>query len=137
MSLIPNVHPNQKQTGDGGVDGSGQILVRDPDGNTKYETVVVSVKGGKNLHPSMVGELAGTMEGKAAFGISASKPSRGMYEAAAKAGVYHTEYGTYPKVQIYTVGEYFAGVCPKAMSTVDTTRVAMQKREPRHAQATL
>ena len=139
VSLIPNVHPNQKQTGDGGVDGSGQILVRDPDGNPKYETVVVSVKGGKNLHPSMVRELAGTMEGKAAFGIfiCLEKPSRGMYEAAAKAGVYHTEYGTYPKVQIYTVGEYFAGVRPKVMSIMDTTRVAMQKREPRHAQATL
>ena len=139
VSMIPNVHPNQKQTGDKGVDGSGQIRVQGPGGRIKHETVIASVKGGRNLQPSMIRDLIGTMGDRAAFGIfiCLEKPSAGMYKAAARAGVYHTEYGTYPKVQIYTVEEYFAGIRPKIMSILDTTRVAMQKREPRHAQITL
>lgn len=139
ISLIPNIHPNQRQVGDKGIDGRGQISVIDSQGKRKHEMIIVSVKGGQNIVPGMVRDLIGTIKSqRATFGIfiCLKKPTKKTIQAADEAGVYHTEYGHYPRVQIYTIEEYFQGIRPKIMSILDTTRVSMQKREPHGTQTT-
>jgi DNA modification methylase len=77
-----------KKGGDTGIDGL--LYFRDPSGS-RVEKVVIQVKGGDHLNPSMVRDLRGVMEReKAAFGllITLKKPTKGMLLEAAKAGSY-------------------------------------------------
>lgn len=107
VTRINGMHPNKKQTGDKGVDGKGYI---GPD--HQYETII-SVKGGKTLTPSMIYELIGVVDKeKAHFGvlITIHNPTDGMKKEAAKAGIVTTPLGHhYPKIQIYTISDYFNG----------------------------
>ncbi len=97
VSLIPKLHSNQRQVGGKGIDGRGQIMVGlDKDSKPKYEKIIASVKGGKNLAPSMVRDLVGTVQSeKAAFGIfiCLKKPTKKMLESATKGGIYETPLG--------------------------------------------
>lgn len=102
-----------KKGGDTGIDG--QMFFRTP-GADKLEKAIISVKGGKNLGPSMVRDLRGVIEReKAAFGVFVcmDEPTRGMREEAAVAGVYRYGSLTVPKLQIITVAEIIAGKQPK------------------------
>lgn len=107
VTRIDGMHPNDKQVGDHGIDGRGYI---GPD--HQYKTII-SVKGGKNLTPSMVNELIGVVaRDNAAFGvlITIHNPTDGMKKEAAKAGIVETPLGHhYPKIQIYTISDYFNG----------------------------
>ena len=107
VTRIDGIHPNDKQVGDHGIDGRGYL---GPD--NQYKTII-SVKGGKNLTPSMVNELIGVVaRDDAAFGvlITIHNPTNGMKQEAAKAGVVNTPLGHhYPKIQIYTISDYFNG----------------------------
>ena len=107
VTRIDGMHPNDKQVGDHGIDGRGYI---GPD--NQYKTII-SVKGGKHLTPSMVFELMGVVEREhAAFGvlITIHNPTDGMKKEAAKGGVVNTPLGHhYPKIQIYTISDYFNG----------------------------
>lgn len=82
------------------------------------EAAIVSVKAGQRVGVSMVRDLKGVMEReKAPIGIFVCviKPSREMEREAASAGVY-TDPGTgqtYPRLQIYTLAEYFHNLRPK------------------------
>lgn len=56
---LTNADPNQKQVGDKGIDG----VARFPLGpKNQFGRVLVSVKGGKSLNPSMVRDLGGTVD---------------------------------------------------------------------------
>jgi DNA modification methylase len=113
VSLIDGT-PNEKQVGDRGVDG----VVRFPvSAANDIGRLIVSVKGG-NLNPSMVRDLAGTIEAQnAAMGvlITNQPATKGMVEAAQHSGSYeHPLTGArYPKVQIVSVRELLAGQRPK------------------------
>jgi DNA modification methylase len=110
VSLVDG-QPNEKQVGDKGIDG----VIRIPlDNKDAVGEVLVSVKGGKQLNPAMVRDLAGTVQGrKAEMGvlICMGIPTPGMLEAAKAAGNYRWELtGTsYPRVQIMTVSQLLAG----------------------------
>ncbi len=105
--------PNEKQTGDKGIDG----VIRFPiDGKGNSDRILVSVKGGIT-NPGHVRDLVGTVQSqKAAMGvfISMQAPSKGMKDAANHSGVYkHPRDGkSYPKVQIVSVKEVLAGKRP-------------------------
>ena len=121
---IPHMRPNEKQVGDRGVGGTGWF--RTPDG---YGKVVVSVKGSKNVNPGMVRDLCGTLGNKGAdLGVflMLEEPTRKTAEAAAQAGIYRmVEFESYPKVQIWTVSQYLAGVplkLPPLVRMVETPR---------------
>ena len=117
VSLIPNVMPNNKQVGDKGIDGIGYIKLED--GAAK---VIVSVKGGDALNPSMIRDLQGVLgREKATFGIFVPlrEPTRKMREESATAGVFKTPLATYPKLQIYTISDYFAGKVPTLPTPMD------------------
>ncbi len=114
VSLV-GAQPNAKQVGDRGIDG----VARFPLGGGKHNLgrVLVSVKGGRQLNPAMVRDLAGTLNTeKAELGVLIIQhpPTRGMIEAANRAGTYtHPANGQkLPKVQIVTVEELLEGKRP-------------------------
>jgi DNA modification methylase len=85
--------------------------------NRATEAAIISVKAGKNVGVAMVRDLKGVIEReKAPIGIfiCAVSPTREMDKEAAAAGVYEGVDGrNYPRLQIYTLAEYFAGLRPK------------------------
>lgn len=107
--------PNQKQVGDKGIDGVGRFALDRRGGVGK---VLVSVKGGKNLNPGMVRDLAGTVQTqKAQMGIllTIAPATRGVQDAIDHGGTYtHPSTGeTYPVLQHITIGELLKGKRPK------------------------
>lgn len=114
---IRGIRPNQKKGRDRGIDGRGYVHVGpDAKGNPKHEMIIVSVKGGRQIGPAMVRELRGTVEREdAAFGIFVciKEPTSEMRKEAATGGVFETPLGNrHPKIQIYTVADYFGGHVP-------------------------
>lgn len=111
VSLV-NGQPNEKQVADEGADG----VIRFPlDTKGKRSgRVIVSVKGGKQLSPSMVRDLIGTTGSKGAqmgFLISMEEPTRGMIKAANRAGVYEWPVTdrTFPRIQLLTIEALLEG----------------------------
>ncbi|MBK8628820.1 MAG: restriction endonuclease [Sphingomonadales bacterium] len=98
---------------DRGIDGYLYFTGHD----RKTEAAIISVKAGRNVGVAMVRDLKGVIEReKAPIGIfiCAVNPTREMEREAAAAGVYEGADGrTYPRLQIYTLAEYFAGLRPK------------------------
>lgn len=121
VTRINGIKPNEKQTADRGIDGRGYIyLGKNSKGDPNYAKVIVSVKGGDNLTPSMIHELKGVVEReKAVFGIfmCIKKPTQGMIKEASIGGLVTTPAGQeYPKIQIYTIQDYFMGKQPNLPS---------------------
>lgn len=110
VSLL-NGTPNAKQVGDHGRDG----VVRFFQGRkTKPGEIIVSVKGGKALAPTMLRDLEGTVgRDKKAFGgilVTLWQPTKGMLQHAATAGSFEDPAGNpYPKIQIRTVEDLLNG----------------------------
>jgi site-specific DNA-methyltransferase (adenine-specific) len=96
---------------DGGVDG---IVWFYADKKTT-EKAIVSVKGGKNISDTQVKDLITTVEqtgAKMGFFVTLAPPTKPMMARAAAAGFYKTDYGEYPKIQIFTVEELLRGRQP-------------------------
>lgn len=135
VSLIPNAMPNNKQVGDRGIDGIGYIKL-----DNKTAKIIISVKGGETLNPSMVRDLRGVMEReKADFGIFVSlrEPTRKMSEEAAAAGNFKTPFAHYPKLQIYTISDYFKGIPPRLPTMMDHAKARPDQIQNRGSQTTL
>lgn len=92
-----------KRGGDEGIDGR-LIFAEDDKGG--FGSVILSVKAG-NLVPAYVDQLIGVVEsnkGQIGALISMNKPTQGMYQRAAKAGLYESaHWGKFPKIQLLTV----------------------------------
>lgn len=98
----------QKGGGDQGIDGKIFFM------NGPYGTgrIIVSVKGGDTINPSMVRDLIGTVDSEEAelgLFVCIAEPSPAMIAAAARAGLVKTAHGRFPKVQIITIEELLAG----------------------------
>lgn len=113
VSLVHGT-PNEKKGGDKGRDG----IVRYFQGKKeKPGQIVVSVKGGVQLNPGMVRDLAGVIaaDSKIAGGIliTLHKPTKGMYQTATTSGTWKDVSGTsFPLVQILTAEELLNGKRP-------------------------
>jgi DNA modification methylase len=112
--------------GDTGIDGF--LYFRDLDGNP--QTIILSVKGG-SYTVSQIRDLKSVVDReKAAMGIllALDNPTKGMLSEAATAGYYKMERveKVYPKVQIFTIEEFFTGKLPK---TPDTS-ITLKKAQP-------
>jgi site-specific DNA-methyltransferase (adenine-specific) len=98
--------------GDKGIDG----FMYFNDVNGKSHTVIISVKGG-SYSVSMIRDLCHVVErDNASMGLllALNNPTQGMISEAASAGRFHmpeTE-RSYPRVQIFTIEDYFAGKRP-------------------------
>jgi len=98
---LVNARPRAK---DGGVDGVIGFL----DHSNNLHRVVVQIKGGSNLSPTIIRDLIGTVQKEnAAMGllISLHSPTRGMYQDANHAGDYRGKDRLYKKIQIRTITE--------------------------------
>lgn len=117
VTRINGIMPNQKKGKDRGIDGRGYIPIgNDLKGTPKYAKVIVSVKGGNNIGPAMVRDLKGTVTREnAEFGIfiCIKEPTVEMKREASTGGIFETPLGTkHPKIQIYTINDYFDGRLP-------------------------
>ena len=112
VSLVDAVpYGGKKKGADTGIDGH---IYFKPDRKTT-EKAIVSVKGGDNVSVAMVRDLAHVVEReKAKIGvfITLAEPTKPMQTEAVKAGFYQTLYGKYPKIQLLTIAELFAGKKP-------------------------
>jgi DNA modification methylase len=112
VSLVDGT-PNERQVGDKGFDG----LIRFHHSSGKGPAdgkILVSVKGGKQLNPSMVQALDGALTThKAHMGVfvSLNPVTRGMREIADRGGNYTwpSNGQHFPRIQILTVPELFQG----------------------------
>jgi site-specific DNA-methyltransferase (adenine-specific) len=101
-----------KKGGDKGVDGYFNYL--GPGGS--IEMGVISVKAGDNVNPGMVRDLGRVMERdghKLGLFLSAALPTKGMEAEATSHGLVETEFGRFPKLQIFTLAELFQGKRPQ------------------------
>lgn len=95
---------NKKQSGDKGIDGRIYFEKKDKE----LGKMLISVKGGKHITPSMVRELKGTMEReKSEFAslILTIPPTKGMIEEASQTGQYEFNGIKYDRIQILTTKE--------------------------------
>ncbi|MCY4475654.1 MAG: DNA methyltransferase [Chloroflexi bacterium] len=111
VSRLRGMLPNERKTGDRGIDGRG--YARD---NGQRHLVMAQVKGGKNVGASVVRGMLGSMaDSGAIMGVlivmdnnSATSGVRsdlavGSVEIAGR---------TYPKLQLFTIEDYFSGKYP-------------------------
>jgi site-specific DNA-methyltransferase (adenine-specific) len=128
VSLVNAVpYGGKKRGADGGIDGH---IYFKPDGKMT-EKAIVSVKGGDNVSVPMIRDLGHVVEReKAKIGlfITLAEPTKPMLTEAVKAGFYETPYGKYPKIQILTIEELFAGKRPQ-IPLIDTTAFKKAQRE--------
>lgn len=128
VSLVNAVpYGGKKKGADTGIDG---IIYFKPDGKTT-ERAIVSVKGGANVGVAMVKDLIATVDReKAKIGvfITLAEPTKPMEKEAVTAGFYQTDYGKFPKIQILTIEDLFAGKKPH-MPWLDPTAFKKAARE--------
>ncbi|MDQ1678051.1 MAG: hypothetical protein QOC93_3195 [Actinomycetota bacterium] len=109
VSLVRGT-PNTKQVGDKGSDG----VIRFVTGKKGRANAIVSVKGGKQLTPSMVRDLEGvvakTKNAEMGVLITLHPTTKGMRDAAATGGTYRDWVGNvYSKIQMVSVEELLGG----------------------------
>jgi len=102
---------DKKKGADSGVDG---IIHFSDDQSGKYKKLILQVKSG-HIAVSQIRDLKGVLEReKAVIGalLTLKNPTRAMQEEAVAAGFYEPESlpgQRYPRLQILTIGELFAG----------------------------
>ena len=113
VSLVDAIpFAGKKKGADGGIDG---LIYFKPDGK-KTERAVVSVKGGDSVSVPMIRDLKGVLDReKAPMGLFLClvEPTKPMIAEAASAGIYDTGYGKFPRLQIITIADLFAGKRPQ------------------------
>jgi site-specific DNA-methyltransferase (adenine-specific) len=129
VSLVNAVpYGGKKKGADSGIDG---FIYFKPDGKTT-EKVIVSVKGGGNVNVAMIRDLAHVVDrekGKMGLFITLADPTGPMKTEAVKAGFYESpHHGKFPKIQILTIDELFAGKKPK-IPFVDIAAFKAARRE--------
>lgn len=127
VSLVRGT-PNAKQVGDRGSDG----IVRFSTGAKTSARAVVSVKGGKQLTPSMVRDLEGVVAktdgAEIGILITLHHATKGMRDAAATGGTYRDHFGNaYPKIQIFSVEELLAGAKPQTPPVIAPYTEALKR----------
>lgn len=113
---------------DGGVDG---YLYFKPDGRVT-EKAVVSIKGGEHVDVKMIRDLIATVNrerAKLGIFVTLAAPTKPMVSEAAAAGLYQSPlHGKFPKIQILTIDDLFAGRRPD-MPFRDPSVFKQAKRE--------
>jgi site-specific DNA-methyltransferase (adenine-specific) len=113
VSLVNAVPFGGKKKGaDSGIDG---MIYFKPDPKST-EKAIVSVKGGANVNVAMIRDLAHVVDrerAKIGVFVTLAAPTGPMRTEAVKAGFYETSFGKFPKIQILTIEELFAGKKPQ------------------------
>ena len=107
-ALVDGMEPNKRQRGDGGIDGWGRIAIR----KGTFVDMVSQVKGGSTSPGDVQAFNGARQQAGADLGIFTCFDDRvttRMREAAVSAGRFMDT----PRVQIYTVEDYFEGRRPR------------------------
>ena len=142
VTRIDGIMPNKKKGKDRGIDGRGYIRIGpDSKGQPKYEKIIVSAKGGRNMGPSMIRDLKGTVTREnAAFGIFVciGEPTPEMKKEATSSGIFKTPAGTrHQRIQIYRIKDYFDGRMPDLPQIDSMMQVPIPEKRQSGIQTTL
>ena len=116
IALIPGMLPNIKQTGDGGVDGRGwmqeDIAGAEKPAAAKTPLVIAQVTVSPGINLNKIRALANSMKEKSAlFGVYITPdkiaPTQSVAEILATAGTVAHRGKKYPRLQLWSVEEYF------------------------------
>lgn len=123
--------PNEKQVGDKGIDGVGRFLLT----KKSHGRILVSVKGGRTVTPSMVRDLQGAVQAQGAqMGILVTMASatRGVRDAIDHGGTYtHPANGErFPVLQHVTIVDLLKGRRPK-LPTMLRPYIPAQRQAPK------
>ena len=136
---LVGAQPNQKQVGDKGIDGVGRFVL----GNKKTEVgkILVSVKGGKTINPSMARDLVGTVKQHGAqLGIlvTLEPATKGVQEVIDQSGYWtHPVNGAkYPVLQHFTIQQLLKGQRPN-VPPMYAPYIEAKKQRPAHDQGGL
>ena len=120
VTRVPGLVPNARQTGDGGIDGRGLTL--DKSGDSGRNDVLAQVKGGR-FSLSQLRDFLHVVEREgAALGLYITLDpvdSRAARAEAAGAGTITFGTSSYPKVQLWSVSQWFEGVHPDLPALAD------------------
>lgn len=122
---------NDKKGSDGGVDGTAYVLDFDEKQNPKTNQIIFSVKSGRELAPSVIRDLYGTMQREGAvMGILISLyPAENLVKESKKYGIYKNTMlcQTYPKIQVIHVDEILTGRSMKIPTSLNVLKEAEKK----------
>jgi site-specific DNA-methyltransferase (adenine-specific) len=125
----------KKKGADGGIDG---FIYFKPDGRTS-EKAIVSVKGGDNVSVTQIRDLCYVDErerAKIGVFITLTPPTAPMVKEALKEGFFEANGRRYPKIQILTIEDRFAGKRPD-IPLVDASAFRRAAHEDRSVQRKL
>lgn len=104
---------NEKKGGDAGIDGIAYVLDRDDDQNNAGKEVIISVKSNKNLTPTVIRDLFGTIQREGAvMGILITLyPMLNLVKESKKYGQYKNKLFSkdYPTIEVVSVQEILDG----------------------------
>ena len=119
VTRIPGLAPNDKQVGDGGIDGVGYLLAK-PEDTT--DQVLAQVKGGK-YQLGQLRDFLGVMEREqAAMGLYTTvEPIRaaGARTEATHRGFLTLGASQYPRAQLWSIQDYFDNRMPDLPALAD------------------
>lgn len=129
----PHTMREIKKGKDRGVDG--EIYFPLGVGRTGFGRILISVKGGKNLNPSMVRDFAGVLDAERAemgLFICLFPPTQEMELAALRAGYVETPQGRKQRLQIVSIEQWFKGFRPDLPNapTLQLAAFSHQKKRP-------
>jgi DNA modification methylase len=122
---------NDKKGKDGGIDGTAFLVDLDENGQTDYKSVLFSVKSNKNLSPSVIRDLFGTMEReKSVIGyLLTLYPMENLVKESKKYGNYQNKIfgNVYPKIEVISVQEILQGRKMNLPTSVQVLKSAERK----------
>lgn len=121
IQRVPGLMPNERRGGDGGIDGRGKLLARPAD--SSGTDVIAQVKGKRRFVLSDFRDFLHTVNrDNAAIGVFITlhrvDSSRARAEAAAF-GTVTIGSQSYPRVQMWSIFDYFEGVQPNVPTLAD------------------
>ena len=122
----------RKKGADKGIDGI--IYFHNPPHGVGQ--IIVSVKAGKNIDPSMIDALAGTVKREdAQLGVFVclTNPTDNMRQRAAAQGIERIAREQYPRIQIITAAELLSGRVPQLPRVVEAAAFQQSLRPVRPA----
>ena len=119
ISRIDGMVPNQKQRGDAGIDGRGNLVISPEDHDS--DVILAQVKGGKPTRAQLRDFLHVVHREDAAMGvfITLDLVSKKWQAEASGAGTVRIGASTFPRVQCWSVREYFNDSLPKIPPLAD------------------
>ena len=114
VQRVPGLAPNERQVGDRGIDGRG--LIQAQPANVESRLVLAQVKGGRFQLDQVRAFLSRVQSEGAAFGIyitldPVTSPS--ALSEARDLGHIQIESSRFPRVQFWSIQDYFAGIRPE------------------------